>query len=201
LSQDLQQNRYDRILRRVGGLIGPGSKVSEVLGELFPVLDVERIPGELLLLGGTAICHGSVNRTGAAGEVGKVQLFNPVGSGKLITVSRVLVGSNVTGVVRAAATQIALTTGVGTELFRDQRRPTPLRPTGQIRSDSTVALTDANVQFRLLANTTFEIQDHNSVAVLPPGSGYEVSMNTVASNTTATFFWRERDVEQSELNL
>ncbi len=48
MGQELQQNRYDQLIRRVGGIIGPGSKVVEALGELFPVIDVENVPGELL---------------------------------------------------------------------------------------------------------------------------------------------------------
>ena len=36
----LQQSRYDQLLRRVGDLKGPGSKVNDVLHELFPMFDL-----------------------------------------------------------------------------------------------------------------------------------------------------------------
>jgi len=55
---ELQQNRYDQLLRRVGDLKGPGSKVNDVLQELFPTIDVENVPGELLFLMGTHIGLG-----------------------------------------------------------------------------------------------------------------------------------------------
>lgn len=201
MSQELQQTRYDQIMRRVGGLIGPGSKVSEVLGELFPVVDVERIPGELLRLGGTFLGFGGASVTGAAGQSGRLQLFNPVGSGKIITVSHVDLGTQVTDVIRFGVTTTALTTGVGTEVHRDLRSLPPLRPTGQIRTLSSVALAPATGQVRLLSNTSYRLSDDNSLAVLLPGSGFEVGNTAVAITVTAVFFWRERVLEASEINL
>lgn len=201
MSQELQQTRYDQLVRRVGGLIGPGSKVSEVLGELFPVVDLESVPGELLRLGGTFIAFGGASVTGAAGQSARLQLFNPAGSGKIVTMSHVDIGTQVTDVIRFGVVTTALATGLGTEVHRDLRSLPPLRPTGQIRSLSSVALAPATGQVRLLSNTSYRIEDPNSVAVLLPGSGFEVGNTAVAITVTATFFWRERVLEQSELNL
>jgi len=114
---EVQQTRWDRIIRRVSGSIGPGSRVSETLSELFPVLDVERVPGELLLLGGTAICVGANDNSGAAGQVARHQIFNPVGSGVIATVSKLIVASTVTQHFRAATSLIPLTTGIGRRII------------------------------------------------------------------------------------
>jgi len=199
MTSDIQQNRYDQTVRRVCGLIGPGSKVAEALTELFPVIDVERVPGELLLLGGTALCFGGAGVTGAAGERPRIQLFNPVNSGKIISVSSVVINSTAVIIIRATVGTIALTNGVGTERFRDTRLGGVARPAGQIRTDSTVAITDATLQFRTVANTPFFFDDENTVAVLAPGSGLEFGSFSVATTIEGNFFWRERVAEESEL--
>lgn len=198
---ELQQNRYDQILRRVAGLIGTGSKVSEVLTELFPVLDVERVPGELLVLGGTRLCWGGTNATGAAGQNIRIQLFNPVDSGTLITVSSVHIGTGAAQFIRAGITNVALTTGIATQLFRDIRAGPTSRPTGEIRTQSSVAAAPATVLLRFVLNDQMVLNDENSVAVLAPGFGMEVGSNNAATEVNATFFWRERAAEQSELNF
>ena len=201
MTSELQTPRYDQIIRRAGGIIGPGSKVSEALSELFPVLDVEQLPGELLLLGGTAISEGASTVFSAAGETPRIQVFNPVASGVLLTISSAVVSVSATTTMRSATSIIALTTGVGTEVFRDRRQSAVSRPSGQIRTDSTVALTDANTLFRVLANSTVFVTDPNSLAVLPPGAGFEFGSESVASQMWVTFYWRERVGLESELNL
>lgn len=198
---ELQQNRYDQLLRRVADLKGAGSKVNDVLQELFPMIDVENVPGELLLLMGTRICQGAVTITGAAGQAGRVQVFNPVGSGFIITVTSIIASYTSNALVRIGTTTTALTTGVGTETFRDRRLLATSRPVGQIRSLSSVALTGANLLFRTLATTPVKLTDPNGLAVLPPGTGYEIGTGTLAIETAASFLWRERVAQPSELNL
>lgn len=201
MSQDLQQNRYDQLIRRVGGLIGPGAKVSEVLGELFPVLDVENMPGELMFLAGWRLAYGSIAVTGAAGENPRAQIFNPVDSGKIMTVSSVVIGTTQTQSIRWTTNALPLTTGVGTERIRDTRAGTIQRPVGQIRRDSTVVITDATGQLRLPNGAIFVLKDPNDLAVLAPGAGFEVGGQTVASTISVTFYWRERVAEASELSF
>jgi len=201
MTSELQQSRYDQLVRRVGGIIGPGSKVSEALSELFPVIDVERVPGELLALGQTQICLGSATLTGDVAEVARVQLFNPVASGKLIAVSSVYVSATATMTFRFATSTIALTDGIGTEVFRDRRLSATSRPSGQIRTDSTVAFPDAHGQFRLAGNQVVTLEDENTAAVLSPGSGFEVGSTAAATTIFVTFNWRERVALESELLL
>jgi len=201
MTADLQQTRYDQIVRRVGGIIGPGSKVAEALSELFPVIDIERVPGELLALGGTQLCAGAATLLAGGGVAARIQVFNPVGSGKLLTVSSLVATTNATQLFRYATTNTALTTGVGTEVFRDRRFAAISRPSGQIRSQASVALTDANGFFRLLSNTSFILTDENSLAVLPPGTGFEVGAGSNTTTVTMSFLWRERVALESELLL
>jgi len=198
---ELQQNRYDMLLRRVGGLIGPGSKVTSVIAELFPMIDVENVPGELLILMGTRIVFGGGTVTGAAGQSPKVQLFNPVDSGHLVTITRLSIAANASTIVRWGVVNVALTTGVGTETFRDMRLPLTARPIGEMRQESAVALADGTNQTRVLTGEPYTIEDPNGLAVLLPGTGFEIGLTSVATTINHAWNWRERAAERSELNL
>jgi len=201
VTTEIQTDRYSQIIRRVAGQIGPGGRVVESLTDLFPVVDLEDVPGELLLLGGTRLCFGGGALTGAAGEVARHQLFNPAGSDALITLTRVIMSSGPNTTFRWGRSAAALTTGIGTEIFRETRLLGTSLPVGQIRQDSTVAFSPGTNQAHVLASSPLILEDVNGVAILSPGQGFEFSSNTVASNTAASFFWRERPAEQSELKF
>lgn len=196
---EVQQNRWDQLIRRVGGSIGPGSRVSESLSELFPVLDVERVPGELLLLGGTRLCWGGTTFAPGGVLTSRVQLFNPADSGALVTPTLVNFQSDTAQRIRIAVTETALLTGTGLERFRDTRLPLLGRPIAQIRTEGTVALTDAIVQFDVAADENIILEDKNELCVLKPGAGYEFGGNTAATRIFVNFWWRERIAEKSEL--
>jgi len=198
---EVQQTRWDRIVRRVSGSIGPGSRVGETLGELFPTLDIELVPGELLALGGTKLCIGAAIVTNVALMTSRAQIFNPVDSGNIITITAVELTSNPTQIVNYAVRQIALTTVTALERFRDGRFPTPERPVGQVRTENSVAQTDPDGI--TVANNVepVSLTDPNGLAVLPPGSGYEFGSAAVNTDMRVTFRWRERPAEESELSL
>ena len=201
MGTEIQQNRYDQLLRRAGGLIGPGAKVAEVLAELFPVFDVENMPGELLILGGTRVAFGGASLQGAAAEGARIGLRNPLDSGNLVTISSVVISTTTTQTIRFGVNNTVLTTGVGTETFRDLRLAVTQRPIAEVRTQSSVALSPATGQLRLTAHTPVTLEDANGVAVLPPGFGFEVGTGTDATLIFVTYFWRERVAEISELNL
>ena len=201
MTYEVQQTRWDRIIRRVSGSIGPGSRVSETISELFPVLDIERVPGELLILGGTDICAGAATSLGAVGEVGLVQLFNPTDSGNIITVTRITLSCTTTTVLRWALTTTALGTNELTERFRDTRRGVLDLPVGKIRTDSRVALVLETQIIRVVANSSHIVEDPNGVAVLAPGSGLDIGPTTTNVNIQISFLWRERPADQAELQF
>jgi len=175
--------------------------VGDALNELFPTIDVENVPGELLAIMGTDVCVGASSLTGAAGQTPKIQLFNPAGSRTLITVSTIVFSSLTASTARIAINNTALSTAVSTQQFRDRRKILTSRPVGTIRQVSSVPLTDAHMLIQVLAATPNTIDDRNGIAVLNPGSGIEVSHGTPAGSLTCTFFWRERVGEPSELTL
>lgn len=197
---ELQQTRYDRLVRRVGGLIGPGSKVSEALSDLFPVIDVERVPGELLRLSETKILIGGTNFTSGAGVIPSVQVFNPVDSGNLVVVSSCYVSIDGSAPCVCGVSVAEFADLVARMTSRDTRGPSIIQGVSQIRTTDTAAFSSAgSFQFRLLANTTKTLTDGNSLAVLFPGTGFFVQRNTNLSPLTVGFLVRERPFLESEL--
>jgi len=194
--------RWDQIIRRVTAGIGPGSRVSETLSELFPVMDVERVPGELLILGQTDICMGATPTTGAAAEFGSVQLFNPDDSGKIITVSSVIVSTSTSQRIRGAFFPVGgAGTQQNTERFRDKRRGETDQPTGQIRTRSIGAAVITVFECRVLTGTPFPFADENSFCVLSPGFGFEFQTTVAQTAITVTYLWRERVAVEAELRF
>jgi len=196
---ELQQNRYDQLLRRVGDLKGPGSKVNDVLQELFPTIDVENVPGELLFLMATRIGFAGTALAPTAGKRTGIQLFNPVGSGHLVTISTVLISTSASGQITFGLTTTALATNTGIPRLRDVRGGTNESGVSQLRtSPDAVALSSG--LFRTLANVTIFLTDENTVSVLSPGTGLNF-IGAVDMNMTITYFYRERVAEPSELTF
>ena len=201
---EIQQGRYDALLRRVGDLKGPGSKVNDVLEELFPIFDVENLPPELYILGLTDLCFGGSALTSAAGESARGQLFNPAGSGKVLTITQVAFATDATSVTRWGRLDTVLTTHSQTQLFRDTRKAATgvlNLPSGEIRQQSSAAFANATGQTRVLSNTAFVLKDPNGVAVLGPGTGLEIGTAARQSTASFYFYWKERIAEPSETNF
>ncbi|KKK63408.1 hypothetical protein LCGC14_2994590 [marine sediment metagenome] len=203
MTYEVQQTRWDRIIRRVSGSIGPGSRVSETLSELFPVLDVERVPGELLLLGGTIPGIASGRASSAATQFNAVQLFNPPDSGVIVTVTRIDVSTQTTQaiVMEFDSAQIgSLITNAPRS--RDLRVLFPTQPVARLSiSTGLVAPIGGIGQFRVDVQDHLVISDENGVVIMPPGNG--VSIGGVVAQTVlfVNYLWRERPAEQAELQF
>ena len=198
---EIQQGRYDALLRRVADLKGPGSKVNDVLEELFPTFDVENLPAELYILAKTELAMGGGFVGNVAAQAGRGQILNPAGSGKVMTVTQAGISSSIATTMRWGRRDTPLTSNLSAQIFRDTRHPLANLPTGQIRSQTSVALANANGQTRLLANTPWVLKDENGIAVLTEGTGFEIGSNVVNSTISFFFYWRERVAEPSELNF
>jgi len=196
---ELQQSRYDQLLRRVGDLKGPGSKVNDVLQELFPTLDVENVPGELLLLMGTRIGWAGTSKTPTAGKKAGIQLFNPAASGQLITVSSVQLASIGANTIAWGTTTLAFGTNTGIPKLRDTRNEGGTRGVAELRT-SADAVAPASGSLRSTTNSPVLFTDTNSFCVLAPGTGisFVCATDMVFS---LTFYYRERIAEPSELSF
>jgi len=201
MSGDLQQTRYDRLVRRVGGIIGPGSKVAEALGELFPTIDVERVPSELLALMSTGVAWGRTITTAVVGQNSRSQLFNPADSGKLITVTQLAEFTGSVDHVEHGIIDTALATLSAVARYRDSRFGLNLQPVGQLRTDTNVGATPATFRLRNPAVESLLFTDPNDVAVLSPGFGLTISAVTANTTMHISYTWRERPAERSELNF
>jgi len=201
MTSALQTPRYDQLVRRVGGIIGPGSKVSEALSELFPMIDVENLPPELFILSKTLICHGGGFLAAAVGEAPTAQLFNPANSGKLVTITNVVIACNTTTTFRWGTTATARGAGIGTETIIDLRSLAPDAPVANVREDSAIALPDGTGQTRAIADTSIYLSPKDGLAVLAPGTGFEIGTNGLNSSIFYDFYWRERVGLESEFLL
>ena len=198
---EVQQTRWDRIIRRVSGSVGTASHVSETISELFPMIDVERVPGELLLLGGTRLCHGGTALVAAPGVRGKIQLFNPEDSGHLVTVTRIFIRSASTDVMRLAMDAAPRANDSTAARYRDTRLGITELPVTKVRSENTGTAIAAIVQLFTITDVMLDIHDENGVAVLAPGTGISFGPDTLNSAVSGSFFWREREALPSELQF
>ena len=201
MPSEIQQNRYDQTIRRVAGLVGPGSKVAEALTELFPVIDVERVPMELLALGGVRTGSAAVRLAGVAAQIPKIQLFNLEGSGNIVTVTSVFISVETDALIEFNTTAAQLSTLVGGEEQRDTRFGVAAPTATVLLQESSAGGIPTSWGIELLANTPFVLQDPNGVVVLAPGTG--ITFDTAETNRTllVTFFYRERVAEAAELNF
>ncbi len=199
---EIQQGRYDALLRRVADLKGPGSKVNDVLEELFPMFDVENLPDELFRLANIDLCMGGGFINNFAAQAGRGQIFNPAGSGKIVTVTQAGASTgNASATTRWGRRDVALTSNLSSQIFRDTRHPLGNLPTGQVRTQTSVALANANGQIRVLAGTPFVLKDENGLAVLTEGTGFEIGTDALNEDWFFYFYWRERVAEPSEINF
>ena len=201
---EIQIGRYDALLRRVADLKGPGSKVNDVLEELFPCFNVEELPAELYILAQTDLCFGGGRTDGIVAQAGRAQLFNPEGSGKILTITQVGFSVGALGTTRWGRRDTPLTTELQTQLFRDTRKQKGAvlnLPVGQIRIQTSVALANATGQTFVPSVTPFTLEDENGVMVLGPNTGFEIGTNSTNQQATFYFYWRERVAEPSEINF
>lgn len=197
---EVQQTRWDRIIRRVSGSIGPGSRVSETLSELFPMLDVENVPAELLLLGGTQLAMGLSNLAAAPALFSQAMLRNPGGSKTLITITQVTIQSPQGQDIFAGPT-LNTYANDGVQAIRDTRRGPVHPPVGQILEDSLLTIGSSFFVLRAQSAQTVVLKDDNAVAVLAPGTAFSVSGSILNSDLKTGWMWRERPAEESELQF
>ena len=200
MSNELQTDRYSQMIRRAGAMIGPGGRVVEALTELFPVIEMESAPPEILALGGWRVAWGASERPPNVATTTRHQLFNPAGSGVIASVTQVVLRVTASGFIAGGVedTQIGGTPVRG--LFRDGRfggaRETTLT-TEHVDAGSAAS----GFRVRLDANEHEAFRDDNGLVVLPPGFGFTLASDVVNQRLSVCWFWRERSAERSELNF
>jgi len=201
-SQDLQQARYDQLVRRVGALYGGGSKVVEVLPEVFPVLELEGTTPELLALSGWRLAWQQIQQNGVVGQTSALQLANPVGSNVVAAVTQIIFTmlTQPADSIQMQITNTLFTSASIRGLFRDARfggnRSTAL----ELRSDPNIA-TGAGLRLEALLDVPVTVRDDNGLVVLTPGTAFQVGTTGNNIDLSVNFFWRERIAQESEINF
>ena len=195
----LQTARLGNFIRRWGSIKAGGSLLSESLGEVFPVLDLENLTPELLILAGIDLWSSHASATGGVAQLGGVQISNPVDSGAIVVVTEFFVS--------VGSTQ-AFTWGSLQDIFAGGPATSENRDTRTARSQGRAGIrisTNANTEFfgRAVALTDVDriVAPPNGVAVLAPGRALTVVATTNNTAIRANFAGYLRSAEPSELNL
>jgi len=198
---EIQQNRWDQLIRRASNIVGGGSQVNDTLNELFPFMDVETLNAELAILSGTKLCLGSTSQAALAANLSHSQLFNPVDSNTLITVERVDLSMPTGDLVEYVMAALPLTNSSFTAVFRDTRLVAAGTPVGQLRDVQQAAGLPTTGNIFVPTDTPVTLQDKRGIFVLGPGSGVTFATTTVNRTFRMSYQWRERVVEPAELNF
>lgn len=202
MTYEVQQTRWDRLVRRVSGSIGPGSRVSETISELFPVLEVENTTPELLALSDWRLAWQSTERPAVGGERTASQLFNPPDSGVIVAVTHITVRTNIAGdgvAVQAEISDTVIGSNQVKGLFRDSRFGGNRETVAEVSSDDDIGVGGG---LRIFVNTDdLVIADDNGLVVLTPGFGLSVGSVNANLILTVNYFWRERPAQESELSF
>jgi len=198
---ELQQNRYDQLIRRVGNIVSPGSMVNDALSELFPMIDVENLNAELSLLTGWRLAYGTVETVGVALNQNLIQLFNPENSAHLVVVERVDIRVPAQENIRYALSSTPLANFTANQERRDSREGIANSPVAQLRDVNQLGgIPNFGVVF-VRTDTTFTMQDKRGLFVLAPNTGITFANSIVNNNLQVSMQWRERIAEPAELNF
>ena len=200
MTYEVQQTRWDRLIRRVSGSIGPGSRVSETISELFPMLDVENAPAELLILGGTRLAMGRSSQAAVAAVFNESMLRNPGGSGVIITVLEVRFSSTTAQVITGGVTLNTFANAFA-QVFADTRLGLTDVPTGQVLGSTGALIGPDFYRFNVQASIDTVWRPPKTVAVLGPGSALAIGTTQANTQFSAAYSWQERSAEESELQF
>jgi len=196
----LQTGRLENFIRRWGSIKGEGSILNETLGDVFPILDLENLTPENQLTAGWFLFQGGVSVTGLAAKLGGVQLLNPVASGILLVVDKVIIQVDGTKLVQFGMAAAPLTAALNTST-RDTRTGTTFTGKALIRTSQDTIGILGDVFIFCSAFVDREIVTPNGVAVLAPGGTLTFVDTVVQKPMRITFFGRARLAEPSELSF
>lgn len=202
MTSPIQINRWDRLVRRLSGIVGEGSIVTGTLPDVFPVLELENLETDSWLDAGWKLCFGFEEIIDALLNV-EIALENLVGSNMLVIVESIEIsvsgdtpieyGTNAAGTVLAGSSNDFST-------MRDSRATGTRRPVTQVSEGTAIPFSPFG-RFRMLGGTREILAPPKGFGVLAPGNMFVVRCSTANITTAVTYFWRERLIEPSEDNL
>jgi len=195
----IQTGRLENLIRRWASIKGPGSVLSETLGDVFPILDLENLPPELLLPAGISMVAGSVSATGDVGALAGVGIMNPANSGTILTVTKFHVK---TAVVQAISCGLRVgTTAVLNTRNLDSRAGQNFNGAARFFAFVSTAGVLGNFIVDTQATIDREVTVPHGIVVLSPGNAFQLTASVTNTLLRATFFAYTRQAEPSELSF
>lgn len=196
----LQTGRLENFVRRWGSIKGGGSILSETLGDVFPVLDLENLTPENQLVASWHLFQGVASVTGGVAQLAGIQCVNPVDSGAILVVDAMNLHTFTGQTVGYGVAQAPFTPAI-TMANRDTRTGTVFTGLARIHSSTNVAGALGDVLVVLATGVDREIVIPNGIAVLAPGDALTIVAGTVNTLIRVNFFGRVRIAEPSELSF
>lgn len=191
---EIQVGRYNAILHKLLAM-QEGAPSPLLAPEIFPVIQLEHDRPEWAFLGGEKLCVGQISEAALVANYSYVYITNPVGSGTLVVIERILsseadnthyFGSGLGIAPTAFGAQIDSRSGIF---------PTAIASTAGFDSGTAVARPGSLLTFiwmlRGVAMDMFPV-------VLIPGAFLAIAGNVVNRGVNISFYWRERTLEPSE---
>ena len=198
----IQTGRLENLVRRWASIKGGGSVLSETLGEVFPVLDLENLTPENQLPAGWFLISGHNFETGGVAQNAGVQIANPADSGIIVVVEKIGIRTSPAQIVTFGSAQgiFPVISASVTPRNRDSRTGNTFN--GMTDLNATVnANTEFDAQLSVVSNITREYEVPHSLAVLGPNSAFSVVTTTNNTLLEINFVGRVRLAEPSELNF
>ena len=195
----IQTARLENFIRRWGSIKGPGSVLSETLGDVFPVLDLENLTPENQLVAGWTPWWGFVTVVGVAAQLAGASLVNVADSGKIVVVDRVIARRASIGVI-TIGTSLPLFTLTAGVTSRDTRAPGAV---GDVRigANANAGASETGLLLEMAGGIDRVVTIPNGVAVLAPGTQVAIVNSTVNDTINVGFSGRVRAAESSELSF
>ena len=195
----IQTARLENFIRRWASIKGGGSVLSETLGEVFPILDLENLTPENQLIAGWTPWWGFINVVGVAAQLAGSSVINPADSGNIIVVEKITVRRETTGTVTLGNSLALFALAAGTT-SRDTRAPGAV---GGVRlgANANVGAAETGIQVRALAGVEVPFEIPSGLSVLGPGGQLAIVNSTVNDDLFTSFMGRVRVAESSELSF
>ena len=196
----LQTARLENFIRRWGSIKGPGSVLSETLGDVFPVLDLENLTPENLLPAGWFPIAGHATVTGGVAQLGGVQIANLANSGLIAVIDKFTIQGGASQQVTFGTNQAIFVAVAVTPRNRDTRAGSTFNAMLTLRTNVNSA-TEFFAQIAADASGYREFSAPSGVAVLGPGSALTVVSTTQNVGLRVSFYGHVRIAEPSELSF
>jgi hypothetical protein len=187
--------RFNRVLTRIFAMVGQPAPAPVLNDVVSPGITLESDRAEWKFHSGEKLSGNQASLGAVAAQFGKIQLFNPAGSGILVIVDRIEVALGVPDAVAFYVYNTAFATLANAPVALDTRWVGP--PVVQTRtlSDGTQPGSNWFSAF-VLANA---LLIYDQPVILAPGTGIYATTITANELIRTSYIWRERVAETGEL--